>query len=81
VQVEFLQAQLCNRIDGFKAETVNGLDNEVLRRGMMHDDGGGALLGIEQKSGGQMHTDVFVRMQQCEQLRLVFQIGARRVTK
>src|ERR1022692_4622183 len=57
------------------------LHHEVLRGGVVHDNGRGALLRIKQEPGGQMHTDVFVRMQQREQLRLVFQIGARRVSK
>src|ERR1039458_6807040 len=57
------------------------LRHEVLRCRMVHHDGRGALLRIKQESGGQMHTDVFVGMQQREQLGLIFQIGARRVSK
>jgi len=43
----------------------------------MHPDRRPALLGIEQKSGGQLRTNRFIRMQQREELRLVLEIGTR----
>ena len=57
------------------------LHYEVLGRGMVHDDGRGALLRIQQEAGGQVHANVLVRMDHREELGLVFEIRARRIAE
>ena len=48
---------------------------------MMHHDRGSALLRLEQESGSQPHSDVFFRLEQGEELGLILQIGARRISE
>ncbi len=57
------------------------LNNEVLRVRMVHDDCRGGLLGFEEVSGGEADADVFFRLEQLEELGLVFEIRARRITE
>jgi hypothetical protein len=48
---------------------------------MMHHQRRGALFGIEQEAGCQVHSDGLVGMQQREEFRLVFKARARRISR
>src|SRR5436853_7608298 len=57
------------------------LEHEVLRSGMVGNDGGRGLLRVEEESAGQAHSDILFGMKQGEELGLVFEIGARGIAE
>lgn len=63
------------------AATTANSNHEILGGGMMHDDGGGGLLGFKEETAGQTDADLLFGMQEGEELGLVFEIGASRITE
>lgn len=60
---------------------MNPLDHEIFRRRMVHDDGRGGLFGVEKKAAGQVHAHGLLRVEKLEELRLVLEVRARRITE
>src|SRR4051812_18505633 len=54
---------------------------KVLRLGMMHDECRRGLLRLELETTGQPHADIFLRLEQREDLHLVFQARTGRVSE
>jgi hypothetical protein len=48
---------------------------------MVHHDRRSRLLGIEKERRSQPHAHILFRLEQCEQLRLILQVRARRITE
>jgi hypothetical protein len=63
------------------AATLILVHHKVLGLRMVDDNGGCRLFRLELEARGQVHADCFLGMEQCDNLRLVFQIGARRISK
>jgi len=55
--------------------------HEILRLGMVHNDGRGRLFRLHVKTAGQPHVDRLFRFQQGKDFCLVLQVRARRITK
>src|ERR1051326_6948716 len=59
----------------------NSIHHEVLGLGMVDDDGGGGLFGLELEGVCKADADGLLGMQQREELGLVFEVGAGRVSE
>src|SRR5512144_2008316 len=57
-----------------------GAHGGVLGLRVMHDHGGGALLGDELVRRGQLHAERLLGRQEREQLRVILEVGARAVS-
>src|SRR5215470_14564381 len=64
-----------------RAGRLSRSGDEVLGARMMNDDGGGALLGFEEKTGSEPDADVLFGLEQGEELGLIFKVRACRVAE
>ncbi len=67
-------------IAAIESQIFTLLDVEVACFGMMHDDGVGGLFRLQHEFFGQVYADPF-RLQQLEELRVIFEVRTGRVTE